>query len=427
MRTSLARRQRSMTSLLTMEARAPGGVRAILADRRVGVIVLLAFVLMLGAGITFPILPLYARSFGGGYGSAGVFVAVYSFARLLADLVGGVVVDRVGERLAATAGLAVVAVATALTGLAPTYGLATAAYACSGVGSALVFAAMYSQLLRTVPQERMARTLSVFYGAFNLGVVAGGLAAGVIADRFGLASPLFFTAGIAAVGGVVYLRLVPPPEPGVRRARPARTESTVTTVKRVLRTPGFAMVLVTNFAYLWMIVSVFDTLLPLFADSLGMSTIGIGVVFAISLAVEFAVLYPAGSLADRRGRRAVLIPALAGLCLATVAVGWAGSPAWLAIGMALLGVASGFAGVPPGAMLADVMPRDAAGTSVGLFRFAGDLGFTLGPLLAGFGAAQFGFEAAFALAAIPIAGALAVVVRGTETLGASSAPAEEPA
>src|SRR5688500_4607879 len=162
---------------------------------------------MLGAGISFPILPLFARSFGGGYESAGIFVAVYSFARLLAALGGGIVVDRVGERLAAAGGLAVVAVMTALTGLAPTYALAPAASAASGIGSAVACAATSSRVLKTVPQERMARTLSVFYGAFNVGVVAGGLAAGVIADRLGLASPLFFTAGIAALGALVYLRL----------------------------------------------------------------------------------------------------------------------------------------------------------------------------------------------------------------------------
>jgi MFS family permease len=282
---------------------------------------------------------------------------------------------------------------------------------------------MYSQLLRTVPQERMARTLSIFYGAFNLGVVAGGLLSGVIADRLGLAAPLYFTAGTAAIGALAFLRLVPPAP--AASARRERGESGLATVRRVLRTPGFAMVLATNFAYLWIIVSVFDTLLPLYADSLGMSTIGIGVVFAVSLAVEFTVLYPAGSLSDRHGRRAVLIPAFAALGLATVAVGWAGSPLWLGVAMAVFGIASGFAGVPPGAMLADVMPRDASGTAVGVFRFAGDLGFTLGPLVAGFGAAHLGFEAAFALAAIPCAVALAVVVRGQETLGSRTA-AQEP-
>jgi MFS family permease len=112
---------------------------------------------------------------------------------------------------------------------------------------------------------------------------------------------------------------------------------------------------------------------------------------------------------------------LIGLGLATVAVGWADTPLWLGVAMAVLGIASGFAGVPPGAMLADIMPRDAPGTAVGVFRFAGDLGFTLGPLVAGYGAAHLGFEAAFALTAIPTVVALVAVVRGQETLQPAAA------
>jgi MFS family permease len=391
-------------------------VRATLADPRVGVVVVLAFVLMLGAGLVLPIIPLFARSFGGGYQDAGIFVALYSLARLFADLIGGYVVDRLGERRAAASGLAVVSIGSALTGVAPSYGLAVAAFAFSGTGSSVVFAAMYSQLLKTVPQDRMARTLSVFYGAFNIGVVAGGLGAGVIADRLGLAAPLFFTAGVAAVSALLYIRYLPDPEAAPVTDRPPETVRAK--ARRILGTPGFAMVLATQFAYVWMIVAVFDTLLPLFADSLGLSTIGIGVIFAVALAVEFAVLYPAGSLTDRRGRRAVLIPSLVALAAATIAVGWVGTAVWLGLAMALLGIASGFAGVPPGAMLADVMPKDASGTAVGIFRFSGDLGFTLGPLAAGFAAEHVGFEGAFAITAIPTLLALAAVVRGPETLPA---------
>ena len=100
----------------------------------------------------------------------------------------------------------------------------------------------------------------------------------------------------------------------------------------------------------------------------------------------------------------------------TALVGWGGTPIALGAGMALLGIASGFAGVPPGAMLADVVPKEASGTAVGIFRFAGDVGFMLGPLVAGFTASSLGFKGAFAVAAIPTALALAFVVRGRETL-----------
>jgi MFS family permease len=400
------------------------GVRTILADRRVGVVVLLAFVLMLGTGIVLPILPLFARSFGGGYDDAGVFIASFSAARLVADLLGGRLIDHVGERLAGVGGLALLGLACVLTSTAPSFVLAATFWAGAGVGSAVVFAAMYSQLLRVVPQARMARTLSVFYGAFNAGIVAGGFGAGVIADRLGVESPLLFAAGVAVLSALLYLRFIP------ARGAPSAPEQARggerVGAAAILRTPGFLMVLATQFAYLWLVVAVFDTLLPLYADSLGMSTIGIGVVFGVSLATEFAVLYPAGHLADSRGRRFVLVPALLALGVATAAVGWTGSPLVLGVAMALLGVASGFAGVPPGAMLADVMPQGSSGTAVGIFRFAGDLGFLLGPLAAGFGAAHLGFKAAFALASVPTVVALAAVLRGQETLPATPRPVVEP-
>jgi hypothetical protein len=61
----------------------------------------------------------------------------------------------------------------------------------------------------------------------------------------------------------------------------------------LLRTPGLVPVVVTNFAYLWMVAVVFDTLVPLYAsDVLGLSTVGIGVAIAVALAAEFVVLYP---------------------------------------------------------------------------------------------------------------------------------------
>jgi MFS family permease len=407
--------------------------RTILADRTVAVIVGLAFLILFGAGLVLPVLPLYARSFGVGYGQAGLLVASYSFARLACDLVGGVLVDRWGERASGAAGLALTTAGALCTALAPTFALALAFWASAGAGSAVVFAAMYSYLLKVVPKERMGRTLSVFYGAFNGGVIVGALLGGVVASRFGLASPLYFMAGASFLAMLLYVRMLPARGPGVAEPTPAHAGDEPgggrllgrvgSRLARVARTPGFGMVMITNLAYLWMVAAIFDTLLPLFArDALGMSTLGIGLVFAVALAAEFLVLYPAGSLSDRRGRRYVLLPSLAALAIMTVAVGWTQGPLGLAAAVALLGIASGFAGVPPAAMLADVIPEHQSGTGVGIFRFSGDVGFTLGPLVAGFTAGTLGFEAAFAIAAIPTIAAFVLVARGQETLAQPPAP-----
>jgi DHA1 family multidrug resistance protein-like MFS transporter len=398
-------------------------VAELLADRGVAAVVALAFFVLTGTGIVLPTLPLYAQTFGRGYGGAGVLIAAYAIARLGADVGAGIVVDRIGERRAGAFGLALVGGGSFATALSTEYWLAVAFWGVAGVGSAIFFAAQFSYLLRVVPRERMARTLSVFYGAFNIGLVLGGVLGGTIAELFGLTAPLYLNASVIAVSAFLYLRFVQdararekkgetPADAEVRMFRQARE-----TLARLARTPGFAATLFTNFAYLWMVAAVFNTLLPLFArDELGMTVAGIGVIFAITLAAEFVVLYPAGSAADRRGRRAVLIPSLAALAVMTVSVGWSTNVAILAILLALLGVASGVAGVPPAAMLSDVVPEGESGTAVGAFRFAGDLGLALAPLVAGFSADALGFRSAFALVAIPTLMALVFIMRSEETL-----------
>jgi MFS family permease len=395
----------------------PVGVAAILSDRRVVGVVLVVFMVMAGAGLVLPVLPLFARSFGVGYGAVGLLVSANGLARLVFDLVAGPIVDRLGVRATAVLGLGVTGLGSALTGLAPGFAMAVAAWAATGAGSAIALAAVYTRLLRVVPARRLARTLGIFYGAFNVGVVAGGAASGLVADRLGLAGPLLLNAAVMAAAAGLWLALVPAGDPAAGAAPRPSAAGGRPGLARLLRTPGLVPVVVTNFAYLWMVAAVFNTLVPLFAsDALAMTTVGIGVVFAVALGTELLVLYPAGSVADRRGRKPVLVPALAGLAVATAVLGLAPTPLLLGVLLAVLGVMSGAAGVPPGAMLSDIAPEPASGTAVGVFRFCGDLGFTLGPLLAGWAVPVVGFAWAFALAAVPTAVALALVARTPETL-----------
>ncbi len=237
----------------------------------------------------------------------------------------------------------------------------------------------------------------------------------------------------------VYLRFVPAPvnsercEPSV--AEEARAAREVPAIRRskariveMLRTPAFKTVMVVNFAYMWFVAGVFDTLVPLIGkDAVGMSTLGIGAVFGVALATEFAVLYPAGSLADSRGRKAVMVPALVGLAVTIAVAGWVTTVWAMAVAMAVLGIFSGFAGVPPGAMLSDVTPEGNSGTAVGIFRFSGDLGFALGPIIAGITTNAFGFRGSFAIAALPILAALLLVLRTPETMARPSMTPSESA
>jgi MFS family permease len=403
------------------------GVRSILADPAVRLVMIITFFIMLGFGIIAPILPLYARSFGVGYEAAGLLISSYAFTRLLFDPVAGPIVDRWGERAAATVGLLVVGVTSVATGLAPNFLLAVVFRGLGGAGSSVLFAALYSYMLKVVPKHRMARTLGVFYGSFNVGFIAGGPIGGLVAKFLGLRSPLFVYAGLCLLSAVLYWRIVPDPSRTVATPSPADvTEPSPpgNAVSRawhqarvLLSSRTFVTTVVANMAFFWVIAGGYDTLVPLFGQSgLGMSTVGIGAVLAVAVATEFCALYPAGALADRFGRKRLLIPALCWFAVMIAATGWATGPIVFGILMALLGLGSGSVAVAPAAMLSDVVPEGGSGAAVGVFRFFGDLGFVFGPLVAGVSASAFGFRGAFALMAAPLVLALVLVLRTPETL-----------
>ncbi len=368
------------------------------------------FVIMLGFGILSPVLPRYARSFGVGYDAVGVLIASFSLTRLVFDPFTGRIVDRFGERVVVTAGAVVVGVSSALAAFAPSFLLLVVFRAAGGAGSAVFFAALLSYLLRTVPKDRVGRVMSVYYGSFNVGIIAGQPFGGLFAKWFGLASPLWIYAIACVVSAVVFWQTI---------RTPARQPSLVRH-QRLRSLPWdrpFVTVLVVNGAYLWMVGAVYSTLVPLFGNErVHLSLGGVGIGLAIASATEFAVLFPAGKATDRAGRKAVLVPAFVAMVVVVAVLGLASSAVMYMAALGVLGVVSGYAGVPPAVMLSDVTSEEARGVAVGAFRFVGDIGFVLGPLCAGWTAKHLGFGPAFAINAIPSAAALAMLLSIRETM-----------
>lgn len=385
------------------------GFRDVLRIPEIRAAILGTFVIMLGFGIVSPVLPNYARSFGVGYDAVGFLISAFSFARLVSDPFVGRFIDRYGERAMTTLGAVGVGVSSIAAGLAPTFPLLVLFRSAGGVGSALFFAGLLSYLLRSIPPERSGRVMSVYYGSFNVGFMAGGPLGGLVARWFGIASPLHVYGVACFVSAWVFWRTMHDPE---RHADEVRSGG----LRRLPWGRPFLAVLATNGAYLWMIGAVYSTLIPLFGRAkVGLTLSGVGLGLAVATGTELVALFPAGKATDR-GRRAVLIPSLAAFGGIAALLGFAGQTVAFMGGMAALGVASGFAGVPPAPMLSDVTPEELKGSAVAVFRFVGDLGFVLGPLVAGWSADRLGFPAAFAISAVPVFLALGLVLSIGETL-----------
>lgn len=387
--------------------------------REVGVLVVVAFAVALGFGVVAPAIPLFARDFGVGRTAAAAVVSVFALMRLVAALSAGRLTDRIGERTAIAAGVAVVAVSSALAGLAQDYWQLLVLRGAGGVGSALFTIAATSLLLRAVPAGQRGQAQGLFQGGFLLGGIAGPALGGLVTG-VSLRAPFFLYAATLAVSGGLGLALLP------RRDLDGRTDGApvaVTTLRVAARSPAYRAALGARFAHAWTLLGVRAALVPLYvADVLRREPLWAGIGFVLTAALSGLVLLPAGRYADSRGRRPVLVAggalsAAAMLLLALVET----LPGYLGA-MALLGVGAGMLGPVPAAVVGDVV-RGRGGTAVAAYQMAGDAGAVVGPLAAGRLADVASYGAAFGatagiLGAATVLAALAPETRGRPTDGA---------
>ncbi len=160
------------------------------------VLMVTAFVDMLGLIIIFPLLPFYASAFGATPETIGYLVATYSVCQFFAGPVLGGLSDRFGRRplliysqLGSMTGFILLAVAHSL----PMLFLSRIVDGISG-GNVTIAAAYIADV--TEPKER-AGAMAVIGIGFGLGFVVGMPIGGVLAAHFGYAVPAFVAAGFA--------------------------------------------------------------------------------------------------------------------------------------------------------------------------------------------------------------------------------------
>ncbi|MCJ1671896.1 MULTISPECIES: MFS transporter [unclassified Rathayibacter] len=372
--------------------------------RDVKVLGIVAFFVMLGFGVVVPVLPVYVRSFGVGYVEVGAVVSAFALMRLVANPFVGPLVDRVGERIVLAVGIGIVAVSSALVGLAGDYAHLLLLRGAGGIGSAMFSVAAMTLLLRTADPERRGRSIGFYQGGFLLGGMAGPAVGGVL-TAISLTAPFFFYAGTLAIAGIVGLVLLQRPD---RDAEAAATTAVAKPMREVARDRRYQSAVLANFALGWSAMGVRATLVPvLVVEGLGDEPAWTGIAFAIAAVVQTIALAPAGRFVDTVGRRPALIGGFAVAAVAMLAMPLV-HELWLLIALlCVYGAAAAFMGTAPGALVGDAA-GERGGKPVSFFQAASDLGGVVGPLLAGALADAASPTAAFASAFV-LLGLTAVV------------------
>jgi len=344
---------------------------------------LLVGVNQLGFGAMVPALPLYASSFGVSASAIGLAVAAYGFARFVAALPAGQLADRWGRRPVLAIGGLISAVGSFWCAGAHGFVEFNLARIVAGAGAGIILTIGQIVLADISSPDRRGRNIATYQAAFLFGFGVGPFPGGLLAAAHGLAAPFVMTGVASLLTTAIAWFLVS--ETRSARTSPAASHKAaeipfVRQMLGLLSHRGFLLVSLISLMNAVIRTGGLFALIPLLATTtLGLSVAEIGTAMMISGLFGLAAAYPAGWLADRLGRKAVIVPSTVLTGLSMVLFCYAPSYAWFIAASIVWSVSTSISSSAPAAYVADTAPPGMNASAMTAFRMTADAGYVLGP------------------------------------------------
>ena len=172
-------------------------------------------------------------------------------------------------------------------------------------------------------------------------------------------------------------------------------------LRALLENSGFLLVCLIGLVGAFARTGGLFSIVPVLArDRLLLSTTEIGFGFALGSVVGLMITYPTGVLADRFGRKAVIVPATMLIGASMLGFSFASDYAWFLSGCVVWGVAITASGAAPAAYAADSAPLGMNAAAMSSYRMLSDVGYVIGPILLGLLGDAGGLDAALWAAAV---------------------------
>lgn len=361
-----------------------------------------------------PVLPLFANALGAGPEVSGIIVAVSTTTGLITSPLIGTLSDLYGRRRLLIAGTALFAFMpfvylfiqnpSQLILVRLVHGFSTAIYGP-------VVAALVADMFQQHRAEYMGYYRSVRTASYLVGPLLGGLVLFYADFRLAWIS-------VGALGLVAFLPAMALPKVREPRADAQNWSTTRAFLRQHLleafQSPILLAIGVVE-AVLYLGLRANKAFLPLYAVSVGVNPAQIGILFGIQVAATLLTQPVGGYLADRVGRKPVV---LVGLVLVGVALPLMVTTRELSV-LVLLSVALGLgeAAVMPciitlGTELSD---KGSYGSTLGMLDAMDNVGKALGPIVAGLLLGLFSYGVSFTIIAgilVAVAVVFCAVVRG---------------
>jgi len=335
------------------------------------------FSAMLGMGLIVPLLPLYAQDLGATGTQLGIIFAGYGISNSVFTPIIGRLSDRRGRKIFLCIGLLFYSIISLGYVWAASVSQLTLVRVIQGVAGAMIIPIAMAYVGDLSPEGEEGKWMgyanAAFFGGFGIGPLLGG----TLAERFGMNASFYSMGGLCLLAfliAVLFLPEIRQRKTGEKGHLSFKDMSTSPMVRGL-----FSFRLVQAVARGGIM-----TFLPIFAATyIGLGPALIGVLLAVNILPMTVLVGPAGRLADRFNRKALVI--LGNLIyLITVALiplaNTFGRQLWLCFPRAIGGALS----MPAATALSVEEGRKfGMGSTMSILMMAMSIGMVLGPTLSG--------------------------------------------
>lgn len=379
-------------------------------------------VLYAGRAVLSPALGTIGQEWRLGEGQLGALSSGFFLGYAAMQIPTGLLADRLGRKGILVGGLVAFAVATALRGLAPTYGLFLGAGVLAGLAQGTYYATMFAVSSAAVPAARRSLGSAIVYSGMALGTSGGFLLGSLVAAPLGWSWRVPFWLLVAPTLAVALLFAILLREPRQADAPGPETGQTRETGKEPgtgqgVFSPRLVRAYFLNFTSLYAFFMLLAWLPYYLEFERGLPAAAAGLVASLvpwaSIPSGLLVSLVSDRRTDRVGPLRLLLP---GAALAVLGIALAGPRPALYGALLLYGVLGKSTADPLlVAEVAELAPAGRSATALGILNFSGMVASVLAPYLTGLLTHAFGsMRPAFVLAAgILLVGSAAswVVVR----------------
>jgi MFS family permease len=384
-----------------------------------------------GWAMIIPTIPVLARQFGVSAGGAAQIVTAFAIGKFFGTVIAGVLLDRMGTRVALVAGPLVASVAALFVMWAPWFFLILFLALIMGAADSLWAIAREVAGIDLAHRSQRGRVISGLHGVHTIGAAFSPLVGGWLTDTFSFTAAFAGYAVATAISVPLAFFVTEAPRPlQYERATETPKAWGLTTIKERLSgikklyreihpalRPTYCAITFATLVNQSQRVIV-HSMLPLYAGYyLQLPPTQVGMLFTISGMIVFVMIIPAGFLMDRVGRKWCTVPSTGIPGLLFLLIPMTNNFTQLAILVGITGITQGLSLGSLATSTYDVVPAHARGRLQALRRTIAELGSSVAPMIGGYLANAFNPGVPFLVyAPLLLLSATLLAVVGKETL-----------